>query len=145
AFVPLIPGLAEAGYLTNETAFSQRDLPARLAVIGRGPVGCELGQAFARLGSQVTIVQRAERLLPRDEPEASAVLHMRLVAKGILVVTRARVIQVSRREEGKVAPPTRRMVRVRSSSTRSSWQRGARRTWTGSRSKRPASAMTRGG
>src|SRR5215472_2422210 len=72
--VPAIPGLEEAGYQTNETIFALRTLPARVAVLGGGPVGCELGQAFARLGSQVTILQRAERLLPRDEPEAAAVL-----------------------------------------------------------------------
>src|SRR5258708_7501773 len=66
--VPPIPGLAEAGFLTNETIFSARTLPARLLAIGGGPDGRELGQALARLGSRVTLVQRAERRLPRAEP-----------------------------------------------------------------------------
>ena len=57
AAVPAVPGLAEAGYLTNETVFSLTALPRRLAVIGGGPIGCELAQAFARFGAQVTIVQ----------------------------------------------------------------------------------------
>ncbi|HKB48739.1 MAG TPA: FAD-dependent oxidoreductase, partial [Ktedonobacterales bacterium] len=76
--VPPIPGLEEAGYLTNETIFALQALPVRLAVIGGGPVGCELSQAFARLGTQVTILQRALRLLPRDEPEAADLLRARL-------------------------------------------------------------------
>jgi pyruvate/2-oxoglutarate dehydrogenase complex dihydrolipoamide dehydrogenase (E3) component len=100
--VPAIPGLEEAGYQTNATIFALRTLPARLAVIGGGPVGCELGQAFARLGSQVTILQRAERLLPRDEPEAAAVLHARLEAEGVRVVTQASVTGIVRRDGSKV-------------------------------------------
>jgi pyruvate/2-oxoglutarate dehydrogenase complex dihydrolipoamide dehydrogenase (E3) component len=83
--MPPIPGLAEAGYLTNETVFSLRTLPARVAVIGGGPVGCELGQAFARLGSQVTLLQRAERVLPRDELEAADVLQERFEAEAVTV------------------------------------------------------------
>src|SRR6185503_12341953 len=54
---PPIPGLSEAGYLTNETVFSLTQLPARLAVIGAGPIGCELAQAFARFGSQVVLIE----------------------------------------------------------------------------------------
>ena len=102
ATVPPIPGLAGSDYLTNETIFSLRDLPRRLGIIGGGPVGCELGQAFARLGSQVTILQRAERLLPKDEPEASALLRSRLEAEGVVVETQANVTQVERREDKKV-------------------------------------------
>ena len=68
AAAPPIPGLAEAGYLTNETVFSLTELPRRLGVIGAGPIGCELAQAFRRFGSDVQLVQRAERLLPRDDP-----------------------------------------------------------------------------
>jgi pyruvate/2-oxoglutarate dehydrogenase complex dihydrolipoamide dehydrogenase (E3) component len=101
--VPPIPGLAEAGFLTNETIFSARTLPARLLVIGGGPMGCELGQAFARLGSRVTLVQRAERLLPRDEPAASAVLAARLRAEGVTIHTRAEVRQIAPQEGAKSA------------------------------------------
>jgi pyruvate/2-oxoglutarate dehydrogenase complex dihydrolipoamide dehydrogenase (E3) component len=100
--VPEVPGLEEAGFQTNETIFALRALPARLAVIGGGPVGCELGQAFARLGSRVTILQRAEQLLPRDEPEAAAVLRTRLEAEGVRVVTGASVTGIVLREGSKV-------------------------------------------
>ena len=102
ATVPPIPGIAEAGYLTNETVFSLRHLPERLAIIGGGPVGCELAQAFARLGSHVTILQRSDRLLPKDEPEASALLQSQFEGEGIAVATRATVQHIERRESAEV-------------------------------------------
>lgn len=81
--VPPIPGLGEAGFLTNETVFNLTALPARLAVIGGGPVGCELAQAFARLGSRVTIVHRGTRLLGREDPDAAKLLHDVLARDGV--------------------------------------------------------------
>ena len=81
--VPEVPGLAAAGYRTNETIFDLEALPRRLAVIGGGPIGCELAQAFARLGSRVTLVQGAPRLLPRDDPDAAAIVAAAFVAEGI--------------------------------------------------------------
>jgi pyruvate/2-oxoglutarate dehydrogenase complex dihydrolipoamide dehydrogenase (E3) component len=74
AGVPPIPGLAECGYLTNETVFSLTQLPRRLVVIGGGPIGCELAQAFSRLGSQVTVFDVLPRVLPREDPDASALI-----------------------------------------------------------------------
>ena len=71
ANAPSVPGLAEAGFLTNETVFSLTELPRRLAVIGAGPIGCELGQAFGRLGAEVTILEAADRILVRDDRDAS--------------------------------------------------------------------------
>ena len=71
---PNVPGLAEAGYLTNENIFSITKLPRRLGVIGAGPIGCELAQSFARFGSAVTLIEQQSQLLPRDEPAAAAVL-----------------------------------------------------------------------
>ena len=71
---PDILGLKETGFLTNETVFALTTLPKRLAVIGGGPIGCELAQAFARLGSEVIILQRGDRLLPKEDREASALL-----------------------------------------------------------------------
>jgi NADPH-dependent 2,4-dienoyl-CoA reductase/sulfur reductase-like enzyme len=65
-----IPGLADAGYLTNETVFSLTELPRRLTVIGAGPIGCELAQAFARFGSEVTVLQRAPQVLPEGRPRS---------------------------------------------------------------------------
>ncbi len=74
AAVPPVPGLADAGFLTNETVFNLTELPARLAVLGGGPIGCELAQAFARLGSRVTIIEMGERFLPREDADAVEIL-----------------------------------------------------------------------
>lgn len=81
--VPSIPGLEEAGYLTNETVFTLTSLPARLVVLGGGPIGCELAQSFRRLGSRVTLISKESRLLFKEDPEASAVVARRLEAEGI--------------------------------------------------------------
>jgi len=81
--VPPIAGLAEAGFHTHETIFDLTALPRRLAVIGGGPIGCELAQAFSRLGSEVTLVHRHSRLLPRDDPDASEILLSALRADGL--------------------------------------------------------------
>lgn len=93
-----IPGLEQSKYLTNETVFDLRALPPRLAILGGGPVGCEMAQAFARLGAQVTILQRGDRLLPREDPAASVVLRARLVAEGVTVHTNTTVDAVAARE-----------------------------------------------
>lgn len=83
AVVPPIPGLAEAGFLTNDTVFELTELPKRLLVIGGGPIGCELAQAFQRFGSDVTIVEMAPQFLVREDPDAAAVLLDALKADGI--------------------------------------------------------------
>ncbi len=74
AAVPPVPGLAEAGFLTNENIFNLVKQPARLAVLGGGPIGCELAQTFARLGTKVVIIERDEHFLPREDADAVAVL-----------------------------------------------------------------------
>src|SRR6185369_8185222 len=83
AAAPLIPGLAEAGYYTNETIFSLTELPERLAVIGGGPVGCELAQAFARFGSRVSLIERSRQILGREDDDAAVILHGVFVREGI--------------------------------------------------------------
>ncbi len=88
------PGLSEAGFLTNESVFSLTEAPRRLLVVGGGPIGCELAQAFRRLGSEVTLLTDVECLLPRDEPEVAEVLDRRFAEEGIDVVTSARLRQV---------------------------------------------------
>ena len=65
-----LPGLAEVGYLSNESIFDLTELPRRLVVVGGGPIGCELGQAFRRFGSEVHLINRGDRLLAREEPDA---------------------------------------------------------------------------
>lgn len=81
--VPDIPGLEETGYLTNETVFSLTECPRRMLVIGGGPIGCELAQAFQRLGSQVTLVERGDRVLPRDDFDAAQVVADCLMRDGV--------------------------------------------------------------
>jgi pyruvate/2-oxoglutarate dehydrogenase complex dihydrolipoamide dehydrogenase (E3) component len=93
---PQIDGLTETGYLTNEDVFQLTHLPASLLIIGGGPIGVELGQALARLGVQVTLVQGPERILPREDPDISAALADILRAEGIRVLTQARVLQAKR-------------------------------------------------
>lgn len=83
--VPPIPGLIEADPLTSDTIWDLADLPGRLLVLGGGSIGCELGQAFARLGSQVTIVETAPTLLPREDPRAGTLLLAALAEDGLAV------------------------------------------------------------
>jgi pyruvate/2-oxoglutarate dehydrogenase complex dihydrolipoamide dehydrogenase (E3) component len=81
--VPPIPGIDTVPYLTNETVFDLREPVASLIVIGGGPIGCELAQAFRRLRSEVTVVDIAASTLPREDPDTAAVVHRQLVAEGI--------------------------------------------------------------
>ncbi|MCK6431048.1 MAG: FAD-dependent oxidoreductase, partial [Burkholderiaceae bacterium] len=85
-FVPPIPGIEEVGYLTSDTVWNLRELPKRLVVLGGGPIGSELTQAFARLGSQVTQVEMLPRLLIREDPEVSEIVQRRFEAEGIRVL-----------------------------------------------------------
>lgn len=89
--VPPIAGLDTVPFLTNESVFELRALPRRLLIIGAGPIGCELGQAFARLGSSVTLIDQAERLLPRDDPDAAVILARHLERDGVRLELGARI------------------------------------------------------
>ena len=102
AAVPPIPGLAEAGYLTNETVFSLTALPRRLIVIGGGPIGCELAQAFARLGSQVSLVSDVPRLLPKEDPDVAALLEQQFQREGIELILGAKVERAEKSAVGKI-------------------------------------------
>jgi pyruvate/2-oxoglutarate dehydrogenase complex dihydrolipoamide dehydrogenase (E3) component len=97
ASAPPIAGLAEAGYRTNETIFTLTELPRRLAVVGAGPIGCELGQAFRRFGAEVAIVGAEQQVLPRGDPDASAVLRRQLEREGVRLVLGAKLSRVDRR------------------------------------------------
>jgi pyruvate/2-oxoglutarate dehydrogenase complex dihydrolipoamide dehydrogenase (E3) component len=81
--LPELEGLAGADPLTNETVWDLRERPARLAILGGGPIGCELGQAFQRLGSQVTLIEQLDDVVAREEPEARALIAERLRADGV--------------------------------------------------------------
>ena len=96
-----IPGLAEAGALTNETVFGLTALPRRLAVIGAGPIGCELAQAFARFGAEVTLLEVAPQILIREDPDAAARVERALVRDGVRLVLGAQIRRVERPGAGK--------------------------------------------
>jgi pyruvate/2-oxoglutarate dehydrogenase complex dihydrolipoamide dehydrogenase (E3) component len=102
AALPPIPGLEEVGCHTNETIFTLAELPPRLAVIGAGPIGCELAQAFARFGSRVTVLEQADRLLPREEPDAARLVQARMERDGVQFLFRAAISKIDRRGGEKV-------------------------------------------
>jgi pyruvate/2-oxoglutarate dehydrogenase complex dihydrolipoamide dehydrogenase (E3) component len=99
---PEIAGIKDAGYLTNETVFSLTELPRRLAVIGAGPIGCELAQTFQRFGSQVTLLEMAPQILIREDHDAAAVLEAAFRRDGVEVMTGQKIKNVSLRDTGKV-------------------------------------------
>ena len=96
-----IPGLADAGYLTNETIFSLIELPKRLAVIGAGPIGCELAQAFARFGSRVTVIEVAPQILGREDSDAAEILHAAFVREGIALQLGVKIAGITTAADGK--------------------------------------------
>lgn len=98
--LPPIPGLVEAAPLTSETLWDLQELPKRLVVLGGGPIGSELAQAFARLGSAVTQVEMSPRLLLREDPEVSALIEARFAADGVDVRTATKAKAVLREGEG---------------------------------------------
>mgnify|MGYP001218841081 FL=1 len=93
-FVPPIPGLKEAGFLTSDTVWGLTELPRRLVVLGGGPIGSELAQSFARLGSAVTQVEMAPRIMVREDPEVSELVTATLRADGVNVLTGHQAVRV---------------------------------------------------
>ncbi len=102
AAAPPIPGLEEAGYLTNENVFGLRELPPRLAVIGGGPIGCELAQSFARFGSRVTVLDMADHVLVREDADAAEAVQAALAADGVEFEFGVDIGRVSRDGETRV-------------------------------------------
>ncbi|MEB3311348.1 MAG: FAD-dependent oxidoreductase [Snowella sp.] len=92
--IPPIPGLTETDYLTNENLFTLRDRVQSLAIIGSGPIGCEIGQAFHRLGSAVTIFSSGPQILAKEDPDAAAVIEEQFLSEGIEILKNARVEKV---------------------------------------------------
>ncbi|MGH6948055.1 MAG: dihydrolipoyl dehydrogenase family protein, partial [Kiloniellales bacterium] len=97
--VPPIPGLGGIPYLTNETVFALSELPKSLLVIGGGPIGCELGQAFRHLGAEVAVVEMAG-ILPKDDPELVEVVRKRLLVDGLELLEGAQVAAAEKSGEG---------------------------------------------
>jgi dihydrolipoamide dehydrogenase len=113
-FVPPIPGLEEVGYLTSDTVWNLRELPRRLVVLGGGPIGCELAQAFARLGSRVTQVEMLPRIMIREDPEISGLVAQRFAAEGIevRVNTKAKSFRMENGENILLAESAGQEVRI---------------------------------
>ncbi len=102
AVQPRIEGIAEAGYLTNETVFSLTERPKRLAVIGGGPIGCELAQAFRRLDCEVVLFERAHHVLVREDADAAEIVQQAFIREGIRLVLDCQLKRVEKTAEGKV-------------------------------------------
>ena len=113
-FVPPIPGIEEVGYLTSDTVWNLRELPRRLVVLGGGPIGAELTQAFARFGAKVTQVEMAPRIMIREDPEVSEMVTRRFREEGIdvLLEHRAKQFLIENGEKLLVAEHQGRDVRI---------------------------------
>lgn len=101
AGAPPIPGLKEAGYLTNETVFGLTELPRRLAVIGAGPIGCELAQAFARFGSEVYLIEAMHGVMPNEDSDAAEIVKQSLVHDGIRLMCCGKNLRTEGGADGK--------------------------------------------
>ncbi len=99
-FVPPISGLDKIDYLTSDTVWSIRELPKKLLVVGGGPIGVELAQTFSRLGSKVTLVQRGERILPKEDPEVSQIITEKFREEGITVLCNHEASEFIKNEAG---------------------------------------------
>jgi pyruvate/2-oxoglutarate dehydrogenase complex dihydrolipoamide dehydrogenase (E3) component len=97
-----IEGLLEAGYLTNETIFNLTECPRRFGVIGAGPIGCEMAQAFQRLGSEVVVLHADDHVLPREDADAAGIVERQMEAEGIQLLANAKIERVETREGEKV-------------------------------------------
>lgn len=99
-FVPPIPGLDQVDYLSSDSLWDLRELPKRLLVLGAGPIGCELAQSFSRLGAEVTIVDQATRIMPREDEDVAAAVLQRFTADGLRVLTGYKAQSFARAEDG---------------------------------------------
>ncbi len=98
-FVPPIPGIEDTGYLTSDTLWDIREQPKHLMVMGAGPIGCELAQSFARLGSKVTLVDMAERIMPREDADVSSLISQKLTDEGVDVLVGHKTVGFERQGE----------------------------------------------
>lgn len=100
AFIPPVEGLANTPYFTNETIFELKETPTHLLVMGGGPIGCEMAQAFSRLGAKVTVVEMSPRILIKDDEDLTAVVEERFEDEGIDVIANTRVEKVEKTANG---------------------------------------------
>jgi pyruvate/2-oxoglutarate dehydrogenase complex dihydrolipoamide dehydrogenase (E3) component len=102
AFYPKISGLEEAGFLTNETVFSLTELPQRFAIIGGGPIGCELAQTFQRLGSQIILFHNHSYLLNKEDQDAAEIIQNTFIKEGIQLILESQIERVEKTPQGKI-------------------------------------------
>lgn len=102
AAAPPIPGIEDAGYMTNETIFWLTELPKRLSVIGGGPIGCELSQVFARMGSDVSVIEALDRLLGREDADAAAIIHKTMARDSVRLFLKTKIVKVEKRGAEKI-------------------------------------------
>ena len=102
AAAPAIPGLDRVAYLTNETVFTLTELPRRLVVLGAGPIGCEMAQAFARFGSDVTLIDKHDHILPREDADAARIVERAMATHGVRILHRAAVTRAEERDGRRV-------------------------------------------
>ncbi len=102
ASAPPIPGLGEVDYLTNESVFSLTELPRRLAVVGAGPIGCEMAQAFARFGSEVLLLETLHGILPREDRDAAELVLKSMMRDGVKLLCCGKDLKLSRAEDGRI-------------------------------------------
>jgi pyruvate/2-oxoglutarate dehydrogenase complex dihydrolipoamide dehydrogenase (E3) component len=97
-----IPGLKDAGFYTNENIFKLTELPRRLTVIGGGPIGCELAQAFQRFGSEVVLINDVAQILPREDQDAAQIVHRQLESEGMTIINQVKILRVENQGLDKV-------------------------------------------
>ncbi len=102
ASAPPMAGLDEVDYLTNETVFSLTELPQRLAVVGAGPIGCEMAQAFARFGSEVLLLETMHGILPREDRDGAGIVLQSMVQDGVRLLCCGKDLKLSRADDGKI-------------------------------------------
>ncbi|MFH0728316.1 MAG: mercuric reductase [Pseudomonadota bacterium] len=102
AAAPPIEGLDEVAYLTNETLFSLTELPKKLAIIGAGPIGCEMAQSFARFGSEVLLIETVHGILPREDNDASGIVLESMRKDGVKLLCCGKELKLTRADEGKI-------------------------------------------
>lgn len=98
---PPLPGLEAVGHLTSESVFGLVTMPRKLAIIGGGPIGCELAQAFCRFGAAVTILEAAPRILGHEDPDAAAIIEQTLAAEGVRIIAGCAIASVAAGAAGK--------------------------------------------
>ena len=105
AELPIL-GLQEVGYLTNETVFTLTEMPGRVAIIGAGPIGCELAQAFQRFGSQVSLLTDGAEILPKEDRDAAAIVRKQMEQDGVRIMTRAQIQRAAKNDHEKTLTVT---------------------------------------